>query len=415
MSDYLARARVLFEQSRYGMAADELRKAIGEDPHNAYAHALLAISLAETQKPADALAAARQAVQLAPDSSFSFYVLGIVLFAQNQYREAESAARQAIQLSPRDENAYALLGNILLQKKDWQGALAIAGEGLDIDPENVACTNIRAIALTRLGRRKEAGETIDAALSREPDNAMTHANRGWTLLESGKNRQAMEHFREALRLDPTLDWARQGIVEALKARNPLYRLLLGYFFWMSRLSARAQWGVIIGAYVLYRILLYVINSNPALEPLFWPLVGTYLGFALLTWTADPLFNLLLRLNRFGRLALSEEQLTASNWVGGFLLGALLLLVTGFAGGGTLYYIAAAGCAAMIIPVSGIFNVDRPKSRRFLTGYTILLGGVGVGSFLLALSGSGIAGGFFAMFVLGWVAYSWIANIVISRE
>ncbi|MCB0294084.1 MAG: tetratricopeptide repeat protein, partial [Calditrichaeota bacterium] len=96
MSDYLARARVLFEQSRYGMAADELRKALGEDPHNAYAHALLAVSLAEIKKPADALAAARQAVQLAPDSNFSFYVLGIVLFAQDQYREAESAARQAI-------------------------------------------------------------------------------------------------------------------------------------------------------------------------------------------------------------------------------------------------------------------------------------------------------------------------------
>ncbi|MCB0290476.1 MAG: hypothetical protein KDH97_09505, partial [Calditrichaeota bacterium] len=64
---------------------------------------------------------------------------------------------------------------------------------------------------------------------------------------------------------------------------------------------------------------------------------------------------------------------------------------------------------------GVFNTDRPKSRRFLTVYTILLAGLGAASFFLALGGSGSASGLFALFVLGWVAYSWIANIVISRE
>ena len=38
----------------------------------------------------------------------------------------------------------------------------------------------------------------------------------------------------------TLDWARVGMIEALKARNPVYRLLLLYFLWMSRLARRAR-------------------------------------------------------------------------------------------------------------------------------------------------------------------------------
>ena len=42
--------------------------------------------------------------------------------------------------------------------------------------------------------------------------------KAWALIEQGEHEQAMEHFREALRLNPQLDWARQGIVEAMKAR-----------------------------------------------------------------------------------------------------------------------------------------------------------------------------------------------------
>ena len=42
-----------------------------------------------------------------------------------------------------------------------------------------------------------------------------------------------------------VDWARQGILEALKARHLLYRLMLWYFLWMAKLSEKAQWAVVI--------------------------------------------------------------------------------------------------------------------------------------------------------------------------
>ena len=92
------------------------------------------------------------------------------------------------------------------------------------------------MALTHLGRRGEAGTAIDTALARDPKNALTHANRGWTLLHGGDHARALEHFREALRLDPELAWARRGIVETLSARGPVIRLLLRYFLWMQRIA-----------------------------------------------------------------------------------------------------------------------------------------------------------------------------------
>ncbi len=65
-------------------------------------------------------------------------------------------------------------------------------------------------------------------------------------MHQGDHKQALEHFREALRLKPDMEWARNGMVEALKARYFLYRLMLRYYLWMSRFTRRGQWGMIIG-------------------------------------------------------------------------------------------------------------------------------------------------------------------------
>ena len=175
------------------------------------------------------------------------------------------------------------------------------------------------MALVKLGRRQEAGHTIEAALARDPDNAVTHANQGWTLLEANDPAKALEHFREALRIDPTSEWARLGIVEALKARHFVYRTMLKYFLWMAKLSGKMQWGVVIGGYVLFQMLRGWANANPEFAPFVWPCWAYTSPLCYLTWIAMPLFNLLLRLNKFGRLALSDEQIRASNWIGGCLL------------------------------------------------------------------------------------------------
>ena len=158
-----------------------------------------------------------------------------------------------MQLEPDDADYWGQLAAIELSTGKWDAALAAADRGLQVDPEHVNCTNLRVQAPQNSGRRTDADAAVEAALRRTPDDAFTHANRGWTLLEQGNPAKAMEHFREALRLNPEMDWARAGIVESLKAKHFVYRWILGYFFWMQRLSGRARWGVIIGAYLLFQV------------------------------------------------------------------------------------------------------------------------------------------------------------------
>ncbi len=413
MSARLDRVGVLMQQSRFKLAEQELRQELAEDPHQPYAHAMLALCLAGEKKYAEAQREAGAAVHLAPDLAYCHYVLASVLADQDRFADAEPVAREALRLDPEDADYYALLSRIQLGRRRWPEALAAAEQGLQLDADHVGCTNLRALALVKLNRREEAGATIVAALARDPENAVTHANQGWTLLQRHQPEKAMEHFREALRLDPELDWARSGIVEALKARHFIYRLMLGYFFWMSRLSRRAQWGVVIGGYLGYRFLYSFAQNNPAYAPFLWPVLIVYFLFAVMTWIARPLFNLLLRCSRFGRLALSRDEILASNWVGGSLALALLCLALWLVTRNSTALLAALTSSLMVIPLAGTFRATG-KPRRTLAIYTGVLGGLVLLAIVLDLADSPLTAAMLALVLLGIFVFQWVANAMLSK-
>ncbi len=337
------------------------------------------------------------------------------------------AIREALRLDPERPSYYNILGHLYIRQKAWKKALVAAEDGLRLDPEDVNCLNLRALALVELGQREDAQASLDEALSQEPDNAMTHANQGWALLHEGKHKQAMHHFREALRINPMLDWAREGIVEAMKARNPIYRVILRYFLWMGRLTTTEQWGVTAASSGVQRGLRVLARKFLLLYVIVLPLSLLYFVFAFLTWTARPLFALVLRLDPFGRLALPEEEVTASNWVGACLLtsalGVLLAVVSGI---GTMvgpfpvlspaFLILALVGLVMMMPVAGVFRCPKGKRRVVLAVLTGGLALLGLGSFLFALVGAewglAVAGILMIPFWTGWIIYSWIANLLI---
>src|SRR5581483_9313344 len=224
------------------------------NPGLAMAHSLLAICHVERERYDDATREAREAIVLDPELPYAHYVHALVLQRRRRNDEALRAAAEALALDPDNPHFHGLAAQIHLAERRWTRALEEADAGLRLDAGDVHCTNLRAAALVQLGRRAEAGATMEGALARDPDNAASHANQGWTLLHAGDPKKAMDHFRESLRLDPAGDWAKAGIVEALKARNVVYGLMLRYFLFMGRLSGGARWGLVVGGYVGNRFL-----------------------------------------------------------------------------------------------------------------------------------------------------------------
>jgi len=373
MKPHFQRGSLLFEQRRFADAIGELRLQLAEEAEDSLTHGLLGLCLAEVEKYDEATHHAQQAIVLAPDRPFGQYALAQVMLRRNRYGEAQAAILEAIRLNPYEAQYFAILGSLHLQASRWRDALAAADQGLAIDPEHGPCTNVRAQALVKMGDRAAAAATMHQALARRPDDPYAHANQGWTLLHQGEPLKAMEHFREALRLNPELEWARAGIVEAMKARNIVYRYMLAYFLWMARLDARVRWGLVIGALVGNRLISNQVQQTPSLAPILLPILFAYFGFVLMSWLASPLFNLLLRLDRFGRYALSADQVRGANVLVACICVTLACLGAAIATGNGLLYWATIVCAVLSLPASAIYVCDAGWPRQTMAAISLALG------------------------------------------
>ncbi|EAQ82052.1 tetratricopeptide repeat protein [Blastopirellula marina] len=379
-------ARLLMRQERFDKAAESLESALAHQPNNPLAHALLAACLGQDEKFDQATAHINQALQLAPDSAFIHYIHANLLYERNRPEEGLAAAQRAIEIEPGAPTYYASLARGFVMLQRWSDVQEMAEIGLMLDAEDVECLNLRALAQRQQGQTSDANASLRAAMQRDPDNAYSHANLGWSLLQEGKREEAIQHFGEALRLEPELEMARIGLIEGLKSRNTLYAWLLKYFLWMNRLSGRTQWMIMIGGYVGYRVIWNLSENNPAWARYANPLLALYVAFAIMTWIASPLLDLMLRLNRFGRLALSKEQIRTSNMIGVCLLGVL----TGLA----LYPIGAmkleasvawlpslliAGSCGILLPtLSRIYSCSEGWPRNATIAMASVLG---IGSFI----------------------------------
>jgi tetratricopeptide (TPR) repeat protein len=421
MSSAFHRGMVLFQQGRFDLAGREFRRALADDPDDATGHAFLALCLAHGAEKPEALREAGEAVRLDPGEALGHYVRGVVLRDLGQLPDAEGSAREAVRLDPDDPNHFALLSSIALQRRNWSEALAAAEQGLALDPEHGLCTNLRALSLVNLGRRDEAARTLGSALANDPEDPFTHANQGWAYLHRGEHARALEHFREALRLDPTNEWARAGVIEALKARHLLYRLMLRFALWMSRQSTTAQWGIMLAFIFGRRFLAGLAKQHPGLKPFIEPVLLLTFGFLLLTWVASPLFNLLLRLNRFGRLTLSDEQRWESSVIGGCFLLAAGFFVADLASHNDLTYVGVRFFGLMLFPLVVTFHRPAGAPRRLMAGVSAAIAACALPAFAYVLLGAASPLGdvakareWFDFFFIGAILSTWLPAVLQSR-
>lgn len=382
LNPHFERAWMLIQRADYERAEQELRQGLLTEPENGRFHALLALCHTHRERHVDANQESEAAISLAPDDDFCHYVRSIVLTNANCLSEAIEAVQHAIGLNTDAPHHYAQLALVLFRQRRWSDALAAADHGLQLDPEHDGCTNLRTMALVKLGRREAAVESLQGALARDPDDAWTHANMGWTMIEKANYERALEHFREALRLDPGMDYARQGIVTAMKARYVLYRPILSYFLWVQKLSQRFSWGLFIGAYLVFRVLSNLKDRNPQWSGWITPLIILYVAFALTSWLADPLFNLVLRLNRFGRLALDDEARRTSTLVGVCVAVAIACVALYFVLDHWLFLYCALVWMLAVLPLSLIYRAEKGWPRWSVLAMAVGLMAMGSSPLLL---------------------------------
>lgn len=418
MSRHLERAQLLMEQRRISDAEKELALALQESPDNGVAFRLLALCKIIGKNYPAALAPAQQALALAPDDPNNHYILAVAYFYNNQNEPAKGLIQSGLSINPYMSPLFELAGEIAMHEDRWNDALYQAEKGLEIDPEDTELVNLRARALIKLNRTAEAEATMNYALYTDPSNSMSHANQGWVAIHQNNFDQAINSFKEALRLNPQNGHARAGLKEAIKAKNPLYRSILNYFLWMSKMQSDKQWWFIIGLYFLYRIVLSLNKNFPALSFLLTPLIVLYVLFAYSTWIGQPVSNFFLRFHPLGKHALSADENRAANLVGLQLLTllgvAILYWMAPEAGwfGWTKdhLFLAMLVVGTLLIPVSGSFLAPPGSlARKQLVVYAIVLAVCGLLPILFPAV-------FMLIFIygIGIFIYGFAANYILHR-
>jgi Flp pilus assembly protein TadD len=389
------------------------RQVLASDPDDPSAHALLALGLSHLDQPREAVEAGRRAVALDPGMAFAHYAHGHALLEEDDTAGAERAAREALRLQPGPDE-YGLLAYVHSRQLRWMDALAAAERGLEEDPGNEGCRNFRALALTGLGRTTEAAAAVHESLGADPDNAYQHANRGWLLLHTSNTEGALDSFQTALRLDPAMEWARLGIVEAMKARNPVYRLLLWYALWRQTASKGTEM-------ILIFVLAFVSNyayGTFQQDPSRWPVVvplGVMCGiFFFGPWFREPLSNLFLRVNPAGRLALTRVESAAATLVGVCLAlagaSALLFAATRW----TVSLVFGAVCLMMLVPIGGAAKAHGTRAWRSLSAAAVAIAAGGLFAVIVALIAPHRLREFATLLTFVTVVWGILANHAIAK-
>lgn len=413
LENMLGRAELLVQQKKYDEAGKLLKDLLRNNPNDVYVLSLLAeVNLMENNIE-DANTLINSAIGISPDASHLFYIKARISIQKDKYDDAEENLKHALELDPSDADYYSLWASVKLSRKQYDSALELSNKALELDAENLLGLNTRSTALLKLDKKEESFKTIEGALREDPNNAYTHSNYGWSLLEKGNHKKALEHFREALKNDPNFEYAQAGMVEALKANNIFYKLFLKYAFWIGNLTAKYQWGVIIGFYVGFRVLKSIARSNEAWQPYLIPLIVLLAFLAFSTWVIAPISNLFLRLNVYGRHLLTKNEIVSSNFVGLSLLIFLIGVVSYFVVGDDKFLPVAAFGFAMMLPFGSMLSPT--KYKYSLVIYAGVMAFIGLGAIYKTFATGEVFNFWTTLFILGFVAFQWVANFLLIKE
>lgn len=165
----------------------------------------------------------KAAVQKGKDAQ-AHYKLGVSYLNEGNMPAAMVELQKALEIDPEEKNAYYTLGIIYDAQEKHAEALESFGKALQIDPQFAEAHNARGMTLAKLRRWDEAVEAFRTALANRFYAAphFAYYNMGLAYFNKRDLPRALDHFREALRIQPSFDQARYwlGVTLLESGRTP---------------------------------------------------------------------------------------------------------------------------------------------------------------------------------------------------
>ena len=177
---------------------DNLRQA----PTSERVHLDLANAYRKKERLAEAGDIYRRALKINPNYSLIHINLSMVYTAQKEYQKAIDILLEGLRRDPSHYKLYNNLGVLYNMLGRYNEAAASLQKGLMLEQENATVYFNLALAYERLNRLDEAIAYYRRAIALEYGNPESHFNLGSTLFKKGAEREALQAFLTASRLNP---------------------------------------------------------------------------------------------------------------------------------------------------------------------------------------------------------------------
>jgi tetratricopeptide (TPR) repeat protein len=209
---------VLYAQGNSGSCAiAAFNAALKLDRENWEAHYNLALALLANGDRTRARRELDTAIQQKPDSVSSHFALGSLLEGERKWGEAEQQFRSILRVDPHFAPGAIKLSEVLVSEGRPQAAVECLEEAMKQSPPADQAESLQAAlgaAYLENGKTENALATLRSLVASHPDSASAHFNLGLVYAGQAQAKDqeaAVTEFREALRLDVTMDAARLSL------------------------------------------------------------------------------------------------------------------------------------------------------------------------------------------------------------
>jgi ribosomal protein S12 methylthiotransferase accessory factor len=151
-----------------------------------------------------------------PGKYYINFFLGACHLAIDDPKSALAYFRKSLTLNPTKQDIpsiYSYIGVALKDMGEYRQALEILQEGKKLDPERTDIYNLMGFCHFKLKAHEAAIENFKKVIALDPSSAIDYANIGSNYRKMGDKENAIRYYNMALKLDASIQFAKDGLDE----------------------------------------------------------------------------------------------------------------------------------------------------------------------------------------------------------
>ncbi|MBW1894751.1 MAG: YcaO-like family protein [Deltaproteobacteria bacterium] len=175
--------------------------------------------IAENQLPDTAVVELEKIDKMLPGKYYIKFYLGLCHISLNNLKIALNHFAQALDLGPTQQDIptiYAYIGVCLKDMGEYRMALDALEKGCRHDKGRTDIYNLMGFCHYKLKKYEKAIECFNDVIKLNPGSAIDYANIASNYRDWGKTDKALEYYKTALAIDPTINFARENLIKLKK-------------------------------------------------------------------------------------------------------------------------------------------------------------------------------------------------------